>query len=252
MALMFAGRFTRPDILLPVSVHATRNSNLTQADMKRALRTLKFVAKKPDTGITFDGNKPLVPAIYADASLAIYHDGYGQAGMVLTLGSGAIHCKTNKIKTVTRSSSESELVALEDACTYAVWWKKLIIDLKVISHKDSIIMYQDNLSTIIIATHGGNSKRTKHFTVEEAYIREQVSKKTIKLKYRPTDSMRANFLTKALSSNKLQRHLEGLHVYQLGVNALPRYAVLSDTYPSLVQVPGIVCASVPNSIFLGE
>ncbi len=80
--------------------------------MGQALRIVKYLARDPKIGITFDGNKELKPAIFADASHAIHHDGQGQAGIVLSLGSGPINCRSFKLKMVTKTSSESELVAL--------------------------------------------------------------------------------------------------------------------------------------------
>lgn len=212
MSLMFIGRFTRPDILLPVTTLAANNANPTEEHWKQAMRIVRYLAKDPHVGVTFDGTRDLEPTIYADASHAIHHNGYGQAGMIMTLGSGPIHCRSFKLKLITRSSSESELVALDDAVTYAVWWKKLLQELKIIDKKRSIRIYQDNKSTIIIATQGGNFKRTKHFIVREAFIKEKIANKVIELKYRPTDSMTADFLTKPLSSVKLQKHLNDIYV----------------------------------------
>jgi hypothetical protein len=209
---MFIGRFTRPDILLPVTTLAANNANPTEEHWKQAMRIVRYLAKDPHVGVTFDGTRDLEPTIYADASHAIHHNGYGQAGMIMTLGSGPIHCRSFKLKLITRSSSESELVALDDAVTYAVWWKKLLQELKIIDKKRSIRIYQDNKSTIIIATQGGNFKRTKHFIVREAFIKEKIANKVIELKYRPTDSMTADFLTKPLSSVKLQKHPNDIYV----------------------------------------
>jgi hypothetical protein len=75
--------------------------------MAQAIRVLKYLAAHPDGGITFDGNRPVTALIYADASHAIYATGYGQGGMIIFLGSGAIYCRSFKLKSVTRSSSES-------------------------------------------------------------------------------------------------------------------------------------------------
>ena len=88
----------------------------------------------------------------------------------------------------------------------------MLQELKIINKQQSIRIYQDNKSTIIIATQGGNFKRTKHFVVREAFIKEKIMNRVIELKYKPTDAMSADFLTKPLSSIKLQKHLDDIFV----------------------------------------
>jgi hypothetical protein len=212
MALMFAARFTRPDILLPVTVLATRNCNPTQHDYSEAIKIVKYLAKDPTVGLVFDGTVPLEPSISADSSHAIHSDGYGQGGIVLTLGSAAVFCRSFKLKTVTRSSSESELVTLEEASTYAVWWKTLLIDLGIMKKDEAILIYQDNLSTIILAQTGGNFKRTKHFVIRESFVRERIKENDVTLLYKCTEDMDADFLTKNLPGPKLHYHLENINV----------------------------------------
>ncbi len=73
-------------------------------------------------------------------------------------------------------------------------------------------IFQHNKSTILIATHGGTFKRTKHFTVREAFLKEKIKNKVVELKYRPTEEMTTDFLTKSLSRVKLQKHLDDLYV----------------------------------------
>jgi hypothetical protein len=52
---------------------------------------------------------------YVDASYAVYQDAKSVYGIVLMLGDAVIHVKSSKRKIVTRSSTESELVAISDS-----------------------------------------------------------------------------------------------------------------------------------------
>ena len=151
------------------------------------------------------------PRIYADASHCLHNDGCGHAGVVITLGSAPILCRSFKIKSITRSSSESELIALEEATTYVNWLHCLLKNMFIDVDKATSI-YQDNQSTILIAQQGGNCKRTKHLICKEGYVRERVEHGDIQLKYLPTSKMPADMLTKPVSKTILTTHLTFLRV----------------------------------------
>jgi len=77
--------------------------------------------------------------------------------MVITNGSAPVFHRSAKLKLITRSSSESEseLCSLEDASTYAVWYKNLLQEFVTETRANEIL--QDNKSTFIMATKGLNS-----------------------------------------------------------------------------------------------
>ena len=81
--------------------------------------------------------------------------------MVISNGSASVGFRSTKIKMITRSSSVSELYALEDSSTNAVWYNLLLSDLNA-DFTRPIRIQQDNKSTIIMAIQGGTFKRTKH------------------------------------------------------------------------------------------
>lgn len=214
MTLMYIGRFTRHDILLPVTALATKSSEPREHDLKQALRVVKYLSGTRNVKLTFDGTVPLKPIIYADASHCIHPSGHGHGGIIISLGSAPIHAQSYKLKVATRSTSESELVVLEESATYAVWLRLLLTELGILA-KDSkpIPIFQDNKSTIIIANAGsGTFKRTKHLLSREAFVREKVETGEIKLVYKPTASMTADFLTKPLPKSQLEHHLQTLRM----------------------------------------
>lgn len=213
MTLMYAARFTRPDILLPTTVLATRCTEPKESDMRQALRIVKYLAGTPKIGLILDGKTRLTPHIYADASHISHYTGHGHGGILISFGSAPIFSRSYKIKAVTRSSSETELYALEEAATYAVWLKLLLRDLLGREYEKSITIYQDNLSTMIMANENKiNFKRTKHLLVRESYVKEQIQKGHIQLKHKPSDQMHADFLTKPLNRTKLETCMELLNI----------------------------------------
>jgi hypothetical protein len=213
MTLMYLARFTRHDILLPVTALATRCTEPRRSDMCHALRIVRYLAGSQDIAPVFDGNIALNALISADASHCLYFTGHGHGGIIITLGSAPIHCQSFKLKMATRSSSESELVVCEEASTYAVWLKLLLKELGVMTDDEPITIYQDNLSTMIIAEAGaGNFKRTKHLLSRELFVCERIAKGDVKLLHKRSAEMSADFLTKALPKAKLFEHLAHLHM----------------------------------------
>jgi hypothetical protein len=212
MSLMYLARFTRHDILLPVTVLATRSQSPRESDMSHLMRIIRYLSGSRYIGPIFDGNLPLKTEIYADASHCIHPSGHGHGGIVITLGSAPIHCQSYKLKIATRSSAESELVVLEEAVTYVSWLKLLLKELGI-PVSDPIKVYQDNQSTILIGTEGnGNFKRTKHMISRKCFVSEAINESLIVLEYKPTKEMAADFLTKALPTPQLEKHLDSLRL----------------------------------------
>jgi hypothetical protein len=74
---MYIARYTRPNILIPVTFLATRSSASTTKDMNKAIRTVKYLAGSTDKNLLF--RKPIAglqPEFYFDASHGLYPDGY--------------------------------------------------------------------------------------------------------------------------------------------------------------------------------
>jgi hypothetical protein len=208
MSLMYLARFTRPDILMPITYLATRSAKPTTEDFSKLMRVVRYGTQ--NIGLVFTATD-MQPRIYADASHCLHTDGRGQAGVVITMGGAPILCRSFKIKSITRSSSESELIALEEASTYVNWLHCLLKSMFISVDKATPI-YQDNQSTILIAQQGGNFKRTKHLICKESYVRERIDNNDIKLKYLPTSKMPADMLTKPVSKKVLLHHLTFLNV----------------------------------------
>ena len=168
------------------------------------MRIVRYLSGTTTTGIVFRSKAKLCPVIYIDASHNSHSTGHGHGGIVITLGSGPIYSRSFKIKSITRSSSESELFTLEDASTYSTWLAQLLTDMHV-NLSEPIKIFQDNKSTIIMAVQGGNFKRTKHLICKESYVKERLQPGDIQLKYLPTNQMPADLLTKPLNKGLLAR-----------------------------------------------
>jgi len=214
MTLMYIARFTRHEILFAVVTLATRSACPRMSDMSHAMHIVRFLSGRRDIFPVFDGTKKIKPAIAADSSHNIHPSGHGHGGIdiVAAEGSAPVHVQSFKLKQITRASCESELVVCEEASTYAMWLKHILSELG--KWKDApITIYQDNKSTIHIATHGlSNFRRVKHLLAKESFLKERIENGDIVVEYLRSRKMHADFLTKVQSMAHIAVHLRALNM----------------------------------------
>jgi hypothetical protein len=116
----------------------------------------------------------------------------------MTLGKGTITAKSTKQKLNTRSSTETEIVGVDDVMP-DILWTNLFLEDQGYESKDTII-YQDNKSTMLWMQNGRQSlgKRAKHINVRYFFVKDRIDKGEIKIQHCPTDDMIADFFTKPL------------------------------------------------------
>ena len=90
--------------------------------------------------------------------------------------------------TVSKSSAESEYIALSGACQQALWLRRLLADTGL-EQKGPSTIYQDNQCATELAKNPRFHNCTKHIDVTCHYIREQVNLKIVSVKYCPTNLM---------------------------------------------------------------
>ena len=126
MKAMYIAKRVRYDILLPLSVLCTRVENPTLGDWYKLLRVLRYLNGTRNEGKIFLYNSNNIIRAYADASYNVHTDNKGHTGIIYMLGKNIISVKCIKQRLVTRSSTEAEIVACENAATHGVWLLKLI------------------------------------------------------------------------------------------------------------------------------
>ena len=96
----------------------------------------------------------------------------------------------------TRSSTEAELVACDDALTQILWTKHFM---DAQGYTTSIKLQQDNTSAIQLENNGRASshKRTRHIDIRFFFIKDQIDKCVLQVEYCPTDQMDADYMSQA-------------------------------------------------------
>eukprot|EP01034_Spumella_vulgaris_P022924 gene22924-29102_t len=213
MKLMFLGKRSRPDILFTMSYLATKCKEPCVSDMHKLDRVLRYINGTLNIGVTLEPDSLLVHS-YIDASYASHSDAKGHSGSIISIGLRCtpVFTSSTKQKLVSRSSTESELIALHDGLAKVVWLKELMSELGY--EYGPSVMFQDNKSTITLAERGAsNSGKSKHIAVRYFYVKQLIDEKQVSVEYLPTEEMIADILTKPIVGNqffKLRRLLLNL------------------------------------------
>jgi hypothetical protein len=134
----------------------------------------------------------------------LHLDAKGHGGIIVTFGGTVVASKSFKMKLVTKSSTESELVAVEESVPYVLWMLLLLGDLGL-KVKKPVELLQDNLSTIGIINNGGSFNRSKHMIARHGFVKQHVESGEITFRHCPTDVMPADMLTKPLDGSRLKK-----------------------------------------------
>jgi hypothetical protein len=134
--------------------------------------------------------------------------------MCFSLGFAMISWGRKKQKSVALSTTEAEYMATCEACTEAIWLRKLISDL-FDQIPELIIIYCDNQSCIRLSEQPVFHERSKHIEIKYYFIRDKVQEGELKLKYILTDEKTTNILTKPLSRIKFAYFREKMGIVEI-------------------------------------
>jgi hypothetical protein len=124
-----------------------------------------------------------------------------------------IDWKATVQRSVTKSTTEAELMALSVAGAEMEWWQRAFKSVKFELEFTPQLLC-DNTATVGIVTKREDRLQTKlrHVDTHQMWLRQEVEQKRLQVNWVPTDQMPADSLTKVLSRPK-----HGSFVKQLGL-----------------------------------
>jgi hypothetical protein len=121
-----------------------------------------------------------------------------------------------KQKINTKSSTEAELVGVNDAMNFVEWVQlfveqqiKLInTDLVLKKTGSDVVIQQDNTSTIQLENNGqaSSTKRAWHINIRYFYVTSKIKEGSIRVIYHPTKQIVSDYLTKPLQGSLFRTH----------------------------------------------
>jgi Reverse transcriptase (RNA-dependent DNA polymerase) len=205
MSLLYLAKRTRPDILKDVTFLAGKNHDPTRSDWIKLNKLLAYVNYSKDRKLVLRPNG-LVVCMYVDASYMSHPDFKGHTGGIITFGpeSGLMVAHSRKQRIITRSSTESELVAIDEVKQYATFCANLLSELS--DQPVLVRIFEDNQSTIAMVRKGeSNNISTKHIAKRYYMLKEDLDQGKATIEYLDTDDMLADLLTKPMTGEKFTK-----------------------------------------------
>lgn len=197
--IMYAMLGTRPDLCSSITF-LSRFQTCASSDLWVCLkRLLRYIKGTVDLKLTYKSDKTdNILTGYADAdwgSNAI--DRKSTSGYCFQVYGNLVLWISKKQPTVSLSSCEAEYIALSSCISEACWLQNLILELKI-HDVFSVIIYEDNQSTIKSCNSHEQLKRMKHLDIKYHFVKEKISKGYVVIEYVNTRDQLADILTKPL------------------------------------------------------
>ena len=196
--MLYVTKRARPDTALAIAFLTTRVREPDEDDWRKLGHLIVYLRSTRELPLVLGAKNTGVLHWYVDASFATHPDMKGHTGGALTMGIGCPTVQSTKAKCTTRSSTTSELVAVDEMMAQ-ILWTRLFVKAQGIEVSDNIL-YQDNKSAILLEKNGraSSSKRTKHIEIRYYYVADRIAKGDLTVVWCPTEKMIADFLTKPL------------------------------------------------------
>jgi len=111
---------------------------------------------------------------HLDAAFAVHPNFKSHTGATLTLGKGSANSTSTKQKINARSSTESELVSVDDILAKVQWTKHFLVRQALKVNKKTI--HQDNQSSMKLEQNGkaSSGKQTHHFNIKYFHVADLI------------------------------------------------------------------------------
>ena len=203
--LLYLGKRTRPDLLTAISFLCTRIQSPDVDDFKKLGRCLRYFRDSKHLFLTLEADGMTVIQWWVDASFATHPNCRSHTGAMLSFGKGSVYSMSSKQKLNTRSTTEAELVGINDGLSM-ILWTRLFLEAQGYHVTDNVL-HQDNESTIKLAKNGrrSSSKQTRHIEVRYYFITDHIDRDRVRVSYCPTGDMLADYFSKPLQGSLFRK-----------------------------------------------
>ena len=205
--LLYLSKRARPDIQTAVSFLCTRVQCPDVDDYKKLNRCLAYLRRTKNMPLTLEASSMGTISWWVDASFGVHPNMRSHPGATMSLGKGSPINLSTKQKINTRSSTEAELVGVNDAMGLILWTRKFI-EAQGYTVNDNVV-FQDNQSTMRLQNNGkrSSSKKTRHIDIRYYFITDNIRRRELRVEHCPTDQMRGDFFTKPLQGSLFRAHV---------------------------------------------
>jgi hypothetical protein len=207
--LLYLCKRARPDLQPTVAYLTTRVMEPNVDDWKKLTRGIQYLRGSKELYLTLEADDGIDIKWWVDASFAVHPDMRSHTGATVSLGKGSVYSLSRKQRLNTKSSTEAELVGVDDSMPLVVWTRNFILA-QGYDISDNVV-FQDNQSAMLLEKNGkaSSGRRTRHIDIRYFFVTDRVKNGEMRIEYCPTEEMVADFFTKPLQGS-LFRKLRGM------------------------------------------
>lgn len=143
------------------------------------------------------------------------------SGRVDMIYGAAVSCGSTKQKSVSKSTTQSEYLALSDGAAHSLWIQRVVNTLEGASRtnlKEGVaLLFGDNRASIQISKGVSNTSKIKHIDTAFHHILDEVRKGTVKAYWVPGTEQLADGFTKPLPRLAFERNRELIGIMDVEV-----------------------------------
>ena len=172
---------------------------------------MKYITWTIDLPLILSINKYGYIKWYVDAALAVRKYTRSHTGGFMPMEKGGAYVQSSKQNMNIKSSTEAELVGVDDVLTQVIWTRWFLKKQGYMIH--DILIYQDNQSAIRLDKNGRwlISKRTRHINIRYYFITDRIIKQKKSVELFHTFDMFGDYFTKALQVSQFCRFRNIFH-----------------------------------------
>jgi hypothetical protein len=196
--LLFLCKRARPDIQTAIAFLCTRVKKPNIGDYNKLRRVVNYLRGTKHMCLTLEADDLQVIKWWIDASFAVHEDMRSHTGGTMSMGKGSVYSTSVTQKLNTKSSTEAELVGVDDVMPQVLWTRQFM-EGQGYKIRDNIV-YQDNQSAMLLEKNGQRSstKRTRHLNIRYFFVTDRIKAQQMTVEYCPTGDMWADPFTKPL------------------------------------------------------
>jgi hypothetical protein len=202
---LYISKRARPDLSTAIAFLTTRVKAPDVNDWRKLSHLMEYLRVERLRPLVLSADGSGVLMWYVDASFAVHPNMRSHTGGGLTMGRGFPIVTSTKQKLNTRSSTESELVGVDDMMPIVVWSRYFLMAQGYGVTQN--LLLQDNKSSMLLEKNGraSSGKRTRHINIRYYFVTDRVNMKEIEIEWCPTKDMVADFMTKPLQGSHFRR-----------------------------------------------
>ena len=203
--LLYLSKRARPDLQTAVAFLCKRVKQPDVDDWKKLGRCLRYLRGSKELVLTLESDGSGAIQWWIDASFAVHPDMKSHTGITMSLGKGSPFSSSISQKLNTKSSTEAELVGVDDGMPLVIWTRNFMIE-QGYNVKDNVV-HQDNQSAILLEKNGraSSGRRTRHVNIRYFFVTDRIKNGELRIEYCPTGDMWGDFFTKPLQGSAFKR-----------------------------------------------